>query len=260
MFDERFARQYRYELPSEFPLTSPYTGIVHHLSGPKNDALTQTSSKRKWSVAAAGSLAAFTFISRVGFSTTTLASVLDSLVRVSRRVGKNHFDKIAQGPSSRPTPGQHALLQAASRTASGIGRLHLVSANARATPVEASQGASLEYISTGSASTISSLLTFFPKCFSSFLHSTCSLSVSYLYLALEEVYLPLGAAIQNNPTLRRLARWAAAPRTGLSPSLAARSRALLRHHPVSLASPDYNSPSCRPEITSVGFSRFRRPY
>ena len=42
MFDERFARQYRYEPPSEFPLTSPYTGIVHHLSGPKNNALTQT--------------------------------------------------------------------------------------------------------------------------------------------------------------------------------------------------------------------------
>ena len=45
MFDERFARQYRYELPSEFPLTSPYTGIVHHLSGPKNNALTQTSAR-----------------------------------------------------------------------------------------------------------------------------------------------------------------------------------------------------------------------
>ena len=107
MFDERFARQYRYELPSEFPLTSPYTGIVHHLSGPKNNALTQTSSKRTKSVDAAGCLASFTFISRVGFSTTTLASVLDSLVRVSRRVGKNHFDKIAQSPSSRSTPRQH---------------------------------------------------------------------------------------------------------------------------------------------------------
>ena len=40
-----------------------------------------------------------------------------------------------------------------------------------------------------------------PKFFSSFLHSTCSLSVSHIYLALEEVYLPLRAAIQNNPTL-----------------------------------------------------------
>ena len=33
MFDERFARQYRYEPPSEFPLNSLSTGIVHHLSG-----------------------------------------------------------------------------------------------------------------------------------------------------------------------------------------------------------------------------------
>ena len=101
MFDERFARQYRYEPPSEFPLTSPYTGIVHHLSGPKNNALTQTSAYRRKSVDAAVVLASFTFISRVGFSTTTLALVLDSLVRVSRRVGKNHFGKIAQSPSSR---------------------------------------------------------------------------------------------------------------------------------------------------------------
>jgi len=31
--DERFARQYRFKLPSEFPLTLFYSGIVHHLSG-----------------------------------------------------------------------------------------------------------------------------------------------------------------------------------------------------------------------------------
>ena len=43
MFDERFARQYRYELPSEFPLTSPFSGIVHHLSGPNGYAQTQIS-------------------------------------------------------------------------------------------------------------------------------------------------------------------------------------------------------------------------
>jgi len=34
MFDERFARQYRYDLPPEFLLASTYTGIVRHLSGP----------------------------------------------------------------------------------------------------------------------------------------------------------------------------------------------------------------------------------
>jgi hypothetical protein len=205
MFDERFARQYRYELPSEFPLTSPYTGIVHHLSGPKNNALTQTSPKRKKSVDAAGCLASFTFISHVGFSTTILALVLDSLVRVSRRVGKNHFDKIALSPSSRVALNQHELPRKGARTASSTSRLHLVSANARVARVQASQSASLEYISTGSASTISSLLTFFPKCFSSFLHSTCSLSVSYLYLALEEVYLPLSALVSKYTTLRQAA-------------------------------------------------------
>ena len=204
MFDERFARQYRYELPSEFPLTSPYTGIVHHLSGPSGRARTQTLHQRLMvGRCCCLRLASLTFITRVGFSTGTLACTLDSLVRVSRRVGKNHFDKIAQGPSSRATPGQHALEQAPSRTASGITRPHLVSASDQVARIQASQIASLEYISTGSASTISSLLTFFPKCFSSFLHSTCSLSVSYLYLALEEVYLPLGALVSKYTTLRK---------------------------------------------------------
>ena len=151
-------------------------------------------------------LASITFISRVGFSTTTLALVLDSLVRVSRRVGKNHFDKVAQGPSSRTAPDQRAGTQAPPPTASGTARPHLVSASARVARVQASQGASLEYISTGSASTISSLLTFFPKCFSSFLHSTCSLSVSDVYLALEEVYLPLSALVSKYTTLRQPAR------------------------------------------------------
>ena len=66
----------------------------------------------------------------------------------------------------------------------------------------APQRTAVEFISTASSSTVSGLLTLFPKCFSSFLHSTCSLSVSHIYLALEEVYLPLRAAIQNNPTLR----------------------------------------------------------
>ena len=49
MFDERFARQYRYEPPPEFPLASPYTSIDHHLSGPNRYALTQIRGK-PWSV------------------------------------------------------------------------------------------------------------------------------------------------------------------------------------------------------------------
>ena len=49
-------------------------------------------------------LASVTFITRVGFCTSTLAYVLDSLVRVSRRVGKNHFGKIAKAPQAQSPP------------------------------------------------------------------------------------------------------------------------------------------------------------
>ena len=47
------------------------------------------------------------------------------------------------------------------------------------------------------------LLTLFSKCFSSFPHGTCSLSVSRQYLALEGIYLPIRAAFSNYPTLRK---------------------------------------------------------
>ena len=40
-FNDRFARQNRFEPPPEFPLASPYSGIVHHLSGPNSYALTR---------------------------------------------------------------------------------------------------------------------------------------------------------------------------------------------------------------------------
>ena len=86
----------------------------------------------------------------------------------------------------------------------------------------------VEYISTASSSTVSGLLTLFPKCFSSFLHSTCSLSVSHIYLALEEVYLPLGAPVSRYTTLWANIRLRKTLQTGLSPSLAVRSWTLLR--------------------------------
>jgi len=44
-------------------------------------------------------------------------------------------------------------------------------------------------------------LTLFSKFFSSFPHGTCSLSVSRRYLALDETYHPLRAALPSNPTL-----------------------------------------------------------
>ena len=66
MFDERFARQYRYEPPPEFPLASPYTGIVHHLSGPDRCAPTQTFHRRSGSVDGARDVPPITFITRTG--------------------------------------------------------------------------------------------------------------------------------------------------------------------------------------------------
>ncbi|KAI3475132.1 hypothetical protein L1887_63523 [Cichorium endivia] len=44
--DERFARQYRCGPPPEFPLASPRSGIVHHLSGPDRHAHTRTPSQK----------------------------------------------------------------------------------------------------------------------------------------------------------------------------------------------------------------------
>ena len=166
-------------------------------------------------------LASLTFITRVGFSTGTLARTLDSLVRVSRRVGKDHFDRIARSflrPRShrhhlaayRSRPGQAGLcdhvtpsgLTTYRRTASFPGdKQPPVKYDTPAKVKPPASRSAVEFISTASSSTVSGLLTLFPKCFSSFLHSTCSLSVSHIYLALEEVYLPLRAAIQNNPTL-----------------------------------------------------------
>ena len=89
MYDERFARQYRYEPPPEFPLASPFTGIVHHLSGPNKYAYTQTALNRLvgcwWKYLSSH----FRCENRIG--SHELAQLLDSLVRVSRRVEKNHL-------------------------------------------------------------------------------------------------------------------------------------------------------------------------
>jgi hypothetical protein len=69
IFDDRFARQNRCEPPPEFPLASPYTSIVHHLSGPKLYALTQIHPNTSGSVDDAPKLSpAFTFITRAGFT------------------------------------------------------------------------------------------------------------------------------------------------------------------------------------------------
>ncbi len=106
-FDDRFARQNRCEPPPEFPLASPYSGIVHHLSGPNSHAPTQIHPKTSGSVDGALRKRVPTsvrFHCAYGFDTRTLAWMLDSLVRVSRRVAYDHYASVRAGArSSVPT-------------------------------------------------------------------------------------------------------------------------------------------------------------
>jgi hypothetical protein len=138
-------------------------------------------------------LRTFHFHFAYGFFTRTLAYRIDSLVRVSRRDSKNHFGKITVVPQA-----DHAL--------SGLHlfwriQLDFAQRSGKSSMVLPHYPFSTQVSFTASSSTISDLFTLFSKSFSSFLHSTCSLSVSHPYLALEESYLPLRAAIPGNPTL-----------------------------------------------------------
>ena len=76
-------------------------------------------------------------------------------------------------------------------------------------------------------------LTLFPKCFSSFPHGTCSLSVSRLYLALDGIYHPFWAAFPNNSTLWEhiTKHWQSVSWTGFSPSMTLYSKRLV-HSPM----------------------------
>lgn len=160
---------------------------------------------------------------RSGFSTLTLAYWIDSLVRVSRRDSRSHFGKIARRPlkllysfsawlpirrpgaSKQTIPVKKLHFASCIRILSNTPELaadSLWSTKPLPIQLEAQISYTNDYSSTTFFSTISSLLTLFSKFFSSFLRSTCSLSVSHKYLALEEVYLPFRAAIPNNPTLR----------------------------------------------------------
>ena len=97
------------------------------------------------------------------------------------------------------------------------------------------------FSSTASFSTLSSLLTLFSKFFSSFLRSTCSLSVSHKYLALEEVYLPFRAAVPNNPTLRNPTASRSIAIYGVFTLFDVPFQALVRRPHLSWNTLDYNS-------------------
>ena len=123
-----------------------------------------------------------------GFSTHQLAYMLDSLVRVSRRVDKRHFVRVPQTHDS--TPG-HTDQEA-------------FPAHSRKPDLPAPRGAPANTTSHRfHFSNFRYSLTLFSKFFASFPHGTCSLSVYHQYLALDGIYHPIRAAIPNNSTRRR---------------------------------------------------------
>ena len=93
------------------------------------------------------------------------------------------------------------------------------------------------------------LFTLFSKCFSSFPHGTCSLSVSRRYLALDGIYHPLRAAFPNNPTLWEcvtLERQNQTNNTGFSPSVMLCSKRLVSGRLHKHTSRNYNSHGLAP--------------
>jgi hypothetical protein len=164
--------------------------------------------------------------------------MLDSLVRVSRRVDKKHFVRVplphdSETRSYRPRSFSHVVKEAwlanwykyqPADTASH--RFHF--------------------------SNFRYYLTLFSKFFASFPHGTCSLSVSHLYLALDGIYHPLRAAIPNNSTLRKpIVHFSFQTWTGLSPSTALCSKRLYPKLNVDLASPDYNAEAFQSELVPL---------
>jgi len=91
-FEDRFARQNPFEPPSRFLVTSPYSVIVHHLSGLSRYTLTrilQPLVYKNWSIL----IILFTFIAQTEHFLLCLLFVyiLNSLARVTRRDNKLYF-------------------------------------------------------------------------------------------------------------------------------------------------------------------------
>ncbi|PHT26615.1 hypothetical protein CQW23_33771 [Capsicum baccatum] len=113
--DERFARQYRCGPPPEFPLASPRSGIVHHLSGPDRSNGEPTGQRpqrtdaeaRQWR-ALPTTIEETTFHERIespGFGRPP--NPRWSMPRVDRRTGSSSFHiRLGCFPAPHPFPSQ----------------------------------------------------------------------------------------------------------------------------------------------------------
>ena len=131
------------------------------------------------------------FLFASGFTTLILAHMADSLVRVSRRVGSVQWAGSWPQGTERcrlrrgPQPGaRRAAAGARSHVARRVAGPETILHRRGGKPPTPGQTDSL------ASNNFTYSFTFFPKFFSSFPHGTCLLSVSDLYLALEDNYLP----------------------------------------------------------------------
>uniref|UniRef100_A0A368UIC0 Senescence-associated protein n=1 Tax=Glycine max TaxID=3847 RepID=A0A368UIC0_SOYBN len=223
--DERFARQYRCGPPPEFPLASPRSGIVHHLSGPDRYALTRTLHRRSGSVGGAThrGIPPISFLAPYGFTrplTRTHVRLLGPCFKTGRMGSPQADARSAQVPRhhiNSPGLGHHR------NPRRSMSRVDRRTGSHRSTSDRDTSPAPIRF----PPDNFKHSLTLFSKSFSSFPRGTCSLSVSRQYLALDGIYRPIGAAFPNNPTRRqRLVVRQGPGTTGLSPSLAPPSRGL----------------------------------
>ena len=171
--------------------------------------------------------------------------MLDSLVRVSRRAADHHYASILAeartSPEARRVTGGYNTPRGEPHSSGFVRRPQTMLARRRRmdrsedrrNAADESGGKRFPF------NNFTCFLTLFPKCFSSFDHSTCALSVSGRYLALEEIYLPFRAAFPNNSTRRRsYVQGARRSRTGFSPSVTSCSKELrpaaAQKHPLQI--------------------------
>ena len=243
MSDERFARQYRCGPPPEFPLASPRSGIVHHLSGPDRHAHTRTLLRRSRSVGGAP---------HEGDPANQLPCALRVYSPVDSHTCQTPWSVFQDGPNGVPAGRcqEHAGAEArrdGARCQPRSAQRHLhrhinsLGFGRRTNPHRSTSRADRRTDLHRSTSdrdaspapirfppdNFKHSLTLFSKSFSSFPRGTCLLSVSRQYLALDGIYRPIGAAFPNNPTRRqRLVVRQGPGTTGLSPSPAPPSRGL----------------------------------
>ncbi|KAK7289552.1 hypothetical protein RIF29_03272 [Crotalaria pallida] len=205
----------------EFPLASPRSGIVHHLSGPDRYALTRTLHRRSGSVGSAThrGIPPISFLAPYGFTrplTRTHVRLLGPCFKTGR-MGSPLADARSTQHVNSSGLGHHRNLRRS------MPRVDWQTGSRRSTSDRGTSPAPIRF----PPDNFKHSLTLFSKSFSSFPRGTCSLSVSRQYLALDEIYRPIGAAFPNNPTRRqRLVVRQGPGTTGLSPSPAPPSRGL----------------------------------